>query len=286
MLYSLKLENANNQIVDLNDNVNYVVLDCKGLNPPKADLFTSTSPNRKGSRYNGSSLNERSIELTIKLLGDVEASRNALYEFLDSELYTKIYYENNIKQVYCEGYVEEHEFDLFTSNELVNVSITCCDPYLKSIQTIQLDISSLLHQFTFPFSIDNVGIPFSTIKENNETSFYNQGSETGFKIQVVFKNTITKLEIYNVLNKNELMTINHTFNKGEVLVIDTDKSPKTITLIKSLDESENILKDLTETSTWLKLKKGANKFGYRVNIEENEEDVDVDFIFNIKYLGV
>ena len=64
-MFNLKLENELNSVVDINDGINYLVLDCTGLNPPKADIFTSKSPNRKGSKYNGSTLNERSINISI-----------------------------------------------------------------------------------------------------------------------------------------------------------------------------------------------------------------------------
>ena len=47
-MYSLKLSDSKNNIIDINDGVNYVILDVQGLNPPKANLYSSKSPNRAG----------------------------------------------------------------------------------------------------------------------------------------------------------------------------------------------------------------------------------------------
>ena len=71
-MFELRLENKAGNIVNINDGNRYVVLSCTGLNPPSASIFTAKSPNRKGSKHKGSSLDERPMILTIKLLGDIE----------------------------------------------------------------------------------------------------------------------------------------------------------------------------------------------------------------------
>ena len=124
-MFELKLENSNGAIVNINDEVNYVVLSASGLNPPSASLFTSKSPNRKGLRHNGSTLDERNITIKIKLLGDIENSRIALYEWCNTEQYVKVHFKNNSKEVYCEGYVEDCEVDQFTDSEIVELAILC-----------------------------------------------------------------------------------------------------------------------------------------------------------------
>ncbi|MBR4279416.1 MAG: hypothetical protein IKT34_04475, partial [Clostridia bacterium] len=119
-MFSFRLENESGNIVDINDGIKYIVTAASGLNPPSAALFTSKSPNRKGSKHNGSTLDERVIIITIKILGDIEANRNALYAWADTEQYCKVYYKNGVRNVFCEGYVQDCPIDLFTDNEVIN----------------------------------------------------------------------------------------------------------------------------------------------------------------------
>ncbi|MGN0804268.1 MAG: phage tail domain-containing protein, partial [Candidatus Coproplasma sp.] len=174
-MFDLKLENANANVVNINDGVKYQVLGCSGLTPPSASIYTGKSPNRKGVKYNGSTLNERNIVVQIKILGDIEKNRNALYEWIDTEQYCKVYYRNGEKNVYCEGHIQDCDADFFVDNEIISVAILCENPYWKDLQTISAGISALLKQFTFPFAIDSAGIPFSTMRDNNTTTIVNSG---------------------------------------------------------------------------------------------------------------
>lgn len=281
-MFELKLENANGNIVNIDDEINYSVINITGLNPPAASLFLSKSPNRKGAKHNGSTLNERVVVISIKLLGDVEANRNALYNWVDTEQYIKIRYRNDTKNVYCEGHVEECDFDVFTDNEIVNVAITCADPYWSDLQEIVTDISSVLKQFTFPFSINNP-IPFSTIKSDNTTTIFNSGAETGCKIKIKCLGDVKNFVIYNAKDTTQQIKINTTLLKDWVVEIDTTSSPKTIKAIKADGTIENLLKYTGNNTKWLTLKKGANWFSYSA---DNLINVEVSIIFTNKYLGV
>lgn len=282
-MYELRLENENSQIVNVNDGINYVVLSVSGLNPPKATLFTAKSPNKKGSKKNGSTLDERIVIIQIKLLGDVEASRNALYAWSDTEQELKIYYRNGQKNVYCEGTVTDCDIDLFTNNEIVNIAIFCNDPYLYDMQEIVSSISSMLKQFTFPFAIDSAGIPFSTIRESNTTNVFNSGAETGIKITVKCKGEISNLRIYDANDTTKQFKINAILLENWIVEIDTEGSPKTVKAIKPDGTTENLLK-YVHNPTWFTLKKGNNLFGYSADTGIN--DVEISVGFRNKYLGV
>ena len=282
-MFELKLENANGNIVNIDDEINYSVINITGLNPPSASLFLNKSPNRKGAKYNGSTLNERVVVITIKLLGDVEANRNALYDWVDTENYIKVHYRNDHKNVYCEGYVEECEFDPFTDNETMNVAITCADPYWKELQDISNEISSLLKQFTLPFSI-NDPIPFSQIRTDNSTNIFNYGAETGCKIIIKCLEDINNLVIYNAKDLTKRIEINTTLLKDWIVEIDTTSSPKTIRAIKPDGTTENLLKYTGKNTTWFTLKKGVNTFGY--SAEPSNTSIEVKISFTNKYLGV
>ena len=71
-MFKLALENTDGNIVNLNDGVNYVVIEFEGFNPPAASLFTSKSPNRKGSKKNGSTLDERTVIISPKITDNMK----------------------------------------------------------------------------------------------------------------------------------------------------------------------------------------------------------------------
>ena len=286
-MFSLKLENEIANIVDINDNVNYVVLAVSGLNPPAASIFTSKSPNRKGVKYNGSTLNERNIVITIKILGDIEANRNALYAWMDTEQYCKVYYKNGLKNVYCEGHVQDCEIDLFTDNEVVDLAIICENPYWKDLNEISADISNVLKQFTFPFAIDSNGVPFSTLRDSNTTSILNVGAETGIRITVRCNGEVENLVIFDAKEATEqtgAFRLNMTLQAGETVVIDTDASPKTCKLYKPDGTVENILKYVGANPTWFTLKKGINAFGFFA--DNGTTNVEITIGYTNKFLGV
>lgn len=305
-MFELKLENESGNIVDINDGVNYVVIPpVEGLSPPSASLFMSKSPNRKGSKYNGSTLNERNIVITIKILGDIEGNRNALYSWVDTEQYCKVRYKNGLKDVYCEGYVQDCPIDLFTDNEVVSVAIVCPDPYWKELAEIVADISAVLKQFTFPFAIErketvlrsspnpdgtpatttmNKGVPFSTLRENNVSTVLNTGAETGVKIRINCITDVVNLRIYDARDTSKIFSIMTRLPSGCVAVIDTESSPKRCTLIKPDGSTDNLLKYLGSNPTWFTLKKGINQFGYTA--DEGLSGSEITIGFSNKYAGV
>ena len=281
-MFGLLFENADGNIVDINDGVNYEVIEFDGFSPPPASLYTSKSPNRKGSKKNGSTLDERSLVIQIKLYGDIEANRNALYAWIDTESEIKVYYQNGVKNVYCEGTVTDCSIPVCTDNEVVTVAITCTDPYLKDLQEIATEISNLLKQFIFPFSIDANGIPFSTIREDNKTNVFNAGAETGVLIRIKALGTVSGIALYNANDATQIFRINLTLQKDEIIEIDTGRSPRTVKLVKTDGSIENILKYVGHNPTWFQLKKGNNLFAFT---SSDNNSVEVAFTFTTKYLG-
>ncbi len=284
-MFNLQLENSNGNVVNINDGVKYEILHVSGLTPPPASIFASKSPNRKGRKKNGSTLDYRAMVIQIKLLGDIEENRNNLYMWTDTETELKIYYSNSTKNVFCEGTVTECDIDLFTDNEVINLVIECDDPHFKEMQEVVAEISALLKQFTFPFAIASGGIPFSTLRENNTTNVFNAGAETGAKITVKCKGEVKNLMIFDANDTTRQFKINYTFPLGYVIEIDTESSPKTVKAIPpDQTTAVNILKYVAIAPTWFTLKKGNNLFGFTA--DSGAENVEMTIGFRNKFLGV
>ena len=283
-MFNFELENERGNIVDINDGVRYLVTGASGLNPPSASIFTSKSPNRKGVRYNGSTLNERNIVIGIKILGDVEANRNALYDWVDSEQYIKVRYRNNAKNVYCEGHVVECPFDIFTDNEIVSLAILCEDPFWKDLDEISTDITALLKQFSFPFAIESVGQPFSTLRDANITNIFLTGAATGVKITVRCFGEVENLMIYDAKDTTRRFLIKYKIPANWIIVIDTDGSPKTCKAYKPDGTEQNMLPFVGYNPTWFELKRGNNLFGYTA--DGGLQDVEMSISYHNKHLGI
>lgn len=281
-MFELLFENANGKNVNINDGVNYEVIEFDGFNPPPASLYASKSPNKKGSKKNGSTLNERVIIIQIKIHGDIELNRNALYEWTDTETELKVYYKNGVKNIYCEGTVTDCDVPICTDNEIMTIAITCNDPYLKDLQKIATEISNLLKQFTFPFAIDSNGIPFSTLRDNNISNVFNAGAETGALIRIKALGEVSNISLYDANDATKIFQINMTLQENEIVEIDTDKSPRTVKLIRTDGTVENILKYVGHNPTWFQLKKGNNLFAFSAS---DTGSVEVTFSFTTKYLG-
>ncbi len=282
-MFGLELENSSGSVVNINDGVNYEVLHVSGLTPPPASVFASKSPNRKGRKKHGSTLDYRAIVIQIKIHGDIEKNRNNLYAWTDTEEEIKVLYRNDTKNVFCVGTVTECEIDIFTDNEVVNLAIECDNPYWQDLQEISADISALLKQFTFPFAIDAAGVPFSTMREDNTTNVFNAGAETGVKITVKCKGVLSNLRIYDANDTTKQFQINYTFAENWTIEIDTENSPKTVKAIKPDGSVINLLKFVSNNPTWFTLKKGNNLFGYTAT---GIEYAEIAIGFRNKYLGI
>lgn len=284
-MFTLKIENKKGQHITLTQNEsNYQVINIEGLNPAKASVFTNAVANMDGQKFKSSKLEMRNIVLTVKINGDAEENRINLYSYFKTGKWCKIYYKNNSRDVHIEGYCETIECPLFTMNQQMQISIICPDPYLKSVEIISADISKLLSAFTFPFAIKEEGIAFSTYEPNKVTTIINSGEiATGLIIKLIATDdNVANPVIYNV-DTGEYMLLETTLNKGDEIIINTNKGEKSIVMM--VDGLEiNIINSLSGSSTWLQLESGTTDFTY--STDSQEEKLIVIFEYNHRYEGV
>lgn len=284
-MFTLRIENQKGQEITLTQNESeYQVIDVEGLNPPKANIFTNAVANMDGQKFKSSKLEMRNIVLTIKVNGHAEENRINLYSYFRIGGWCKIYYKNGSRDIYVEGYCETIECPLFTMNQQMQVSIICPDPYLKSVDVIMADLSKVLGLFVFPFAIEKEGVPFASFDQGRVTTILNSGElATGLTIRLIATdNNISNPIIYNV-NTGEFMSIDTILNKGNEIIINTNKGQKSITKIVDGTES-NIINSLNGSSTWLQLDAGTTDFTY--GADNNDEKLLVIFEYNHRYEGV
>lgn len=293
-MYELKFENEDGKTITLSDvEKKYQIISITGLNPPQATLYQSEVSGMDGVKHMSAKLEKRNVVVTIRINGEVEKNRLNLYTYFKTKHYSKMYYSNNSRNVYIEGYVEAIECDLFSNSEQMQISIICPDPFFQSVQEIVTDISKVLGNFEFPFAFGALGVKDPTITDEAiEFSIYlkdrivnliNEGEdETGFIIKITATDEVINPAIYNV-DTREFFKMNITLAKTDVLTINTIKGQKSVTLLHDT-VTTNAINKVDRESTWLSLSKGDNQFTYEA--DTGGSDMQIAFTHRTRYQAV
>jgi hypothetical protein len=279
------IENEYNNNLQLTQQENrWQVLSVTGLNPPPAAIATSIIPTFDGERFNSSRLQARNIVITLAINGNAEENRMALNKVVLPKRYIKVKYKNNTKDIFIEGHVESFEYDVFEDMKMrAQASIICTDPYWKDLEESETIIKSIINLFEFPFSIPKEGIAISEILNTDECEIINQGSiETGCTMEIEFINNVLNPYIENITT-GEKMIINRELTQGDVLMISTQRGNKSIKLYKN-GIITNIINDLDESSQWITLTAGANRFIY--GAAAGAENMQIKIKYRNLYGGV
>ena len=234
-MYEASIQNVNGEVLLLTGNeAVYQVLGIQGLNPPKAQINTTTIVGLDGAKFNSAKLETRNIVITIKINGDVETNRLKLYSYFITKQWCKFFYSNDTLDVSIEGYVDSVECDYFTNNEVAQISIICPFPYFKSVDEIITNVSNSIGLFVFPFSINSgEPIPFSSYVSNRITNIYNGSeSETGVIIEIDVLASVNSIEIRNT-NTGDDFELDYAFQGNDKITINTNKGQKSVTLVRN-----------------------------------------------------
>ena len=282
-MYSLSIENKAGQRIALSNEKNIVITRIDGLTPPTATINMSDVAMHDGSRFNSSKVGKRNIVITLRLIRDVEKMRILLYKYFRIKQWCKIYYSNDSRDVYCEGYVEAFENDRFALSNEVQISIICPYPWFRELDEIIFNMSTMRDMFEFPFAIDAVGVEFSAIDENILTPVINSGDvETGVILELSATNDVVNPRIYNT-DTQEMIGLNFTMIAGDVIRISTVKGEKYVKLIRDGVET-NIINHLMSAPTWFQIPVGETKFTYDCTL--GGESFSVKFIGRNLFEGV
>ena len=281
-MFTLKIENRFGDVLELTHNKNYVVTSVEGLTPPKAKINLSNVVGMDGSLFNSSKTETRNLVLTVRPQDPVEKNRLDLYKHAQIGGWCKIYYSNGSLDVQIEGYVEAIEGSLFKLQQSVQISILCPQPYFEAMNEIVNDVSSLISNFEFPFSIEKSGLAFSYINHDVLSTVINHGDvETGVSIYITARSEVVNPIIYD--NYGGKFAIDVTLSKGDQIVIHTKSGGRSVKLISGTGE-RNIINKVRRDSTWFTLYPGENVFYY--DAESGLDFMSIVFRHRTKYGGV
>lgn len=280
-MFSLKFANAQGSIIDLTGNENFDVTNITGLNPPQANINTSTSPNFDGTIYNSATVEQRNIVIYLSLSRNVEQTRLNLYKFFRTKQKGTLYYKSNLRDVWIDGYINNIEVNNFENPVTMQISMICPQPYFIDMDEIIAEIAEIINKLEFALDLPEAGIEFGQISPYIEVNVVNNGEiETGTTFELRATGDVVNPKIYNK-DTNEFFGLNFTMQLGDVITITTSKGNKTVTLNRQGTIS-NLFNYISENSTWLTLKTGDNVFLYTTY--ENEDGTDTNENLYIRIL--
>lgn len=283
-MYSLSVKNDKGEVCDLTQNENYIVYKIDGLAPPKVNVNKSANTTMDGDTVNSTRMESRNIVFYIKLLKDIETSRIELYRYFPPKKEITVYFSNDTRDVQISGVIESIECDMFTQNEVAQISIVCPKPYFRSadeLTTLFCEVSPL---FEFPFAIEKEGIPFSELTPNvRKEIVYTGDAETGIVMELfAASGTVENPVIYDVLERTHIK-LNFTMQQSDTIIINTNVGSKSIQLLRNGKKS-NAMGYMTPESKWLGLKNGENVYTY--TCDKGASNLQITFKTNVLYSGV
>ena len=282
-MYEFKVKYGEGTIYTLTNNKNYTLYKVDGLEPPKANINTSENATTDGSTLNSVKVPQRNLVLYMSIEGDVETNRINLYKYFPYKKNIELYYKNDTRDVYIEGYVESINVGHFDEKQIAQISIICPQPYFKAIDEVVNYFSEVSSLFQFPFNIAKEGIEFSAITTNVRKSIVNTGEvESGLVIELKSIGTVVKPTIYDVIKRTK-MTLNFTMQINDLITINTYQGKKSITLTRN-GVTTNAMGYMTPDSKWLSLDLGDNVYAYEC--ESGTSDLQITFKSNALYGGV
>lgn len=258
-MYSLTVENKYGETLELTNNDQYVITDILGIDPPDGVINSTKGAGTDGSIFNSSTLDNRTITITMYINSPAEENRINLYKYLKTTQPVRLHFTNESRDVYIDGYVQKMPIQYFKKKEYIQIYIFCTNPLFNGQKESITDFSYTDPLFEFPFAIESAGIPFSEIKTNDEQFITNTGdTETGAIFELHAIGTVTNPTIYSG-NANEHFTLEYTLSSGDTVTIDTRKKHKSVKLNHN-GTITNLIGYMTYDSTWFVLTPGDNVF--------------------------
>lgn len=180
----------------------YAIKKVSGLSPQGGTISTQKMA-RHGTEFINGTSDERNIVIDFKVLGDVEANRDALYSAFPVSLDVTLEIETRNKRVTITGYVEACEVDFFQMVAVGQISIICPDPFFYAQEAVfEAGEESISVHSSCPF-------------------------ESGYGVTVTFTEEAGSFTLANVTT-GELLVIYRAFAVGDILHIDTEERTVTV----------------------------------------------------------
>lgn len=221
----------------------YILKESDGLGPTDIDVSISETLHA-GGVYQGRRTQTRELVFNIGLNPDYRVGqtvadlRTALYGMLSpgpSDSIEIQLIDGDFVQAITTGYVKRLEITPFSKDPMVQLTISCLEPYLTAMYELYLEPDTLADPV-----IENVGT-----------------APTGFHMEVIFTSALSQWSLVDA--KDRVMQFDYDFLPNDTLVFDTRFGMRTIELTRELITT-SIIRALSKNSIWLQLHAGMNQF--------------------------
>lgn len=288
---SLKLELTRPELSGL------IVQSIEGLGPTKATINTGETATMDGSLFNSARASNRNIVITLALMfaPTVEDSRQKIYKYFPVKKRIRLDFETDRRSVYTYGYVESNEPAIFSSQETVQISVICPDPFFYDINPTMVGFYSIEPLFEFPFSNESLRdsmLELSRLRLDSRINLsYSGDSDTGLKIVIHFSGSVKNVRLYNLtsghsisINTDKVSDISgEALKNGDEIHISTISGDLYAKLLRD-GQFSNIIGSLKKNSDFFKVSNGDNILAFTV--DEGENNLTINFIYRNAYGGV
>ena len=144
---SLTLELSNPFDIGIN------VRSIEGIGPPKGNVNYTEIASGDGGQFNSARASIRNITMQLGLMPvpTVEESRHRVYKYFPLDQQVTLRFETDKRLCEITGWVEECEPDIFSDDEVIDISIVCPDPYFYSVDSAlgTVNFSGVVDTFEF-----------------------------------------------------------------------------------------------------------------------------------------
>lgn len=258
-MFQLYAESERGQKQELTNNPAYEIQSIDGLDPPDAVLNLYKVAGVDGTSFNSATLANRQITLTIAINHPAEENRNALYRYFQTKRSARLYFSDELKEVYIDGYVQNITIPFFGKKQLFQVTMICNDPYFHYAIPLEYSFGDGVNPgFEFPFEIPAGGIEFSTLESGSVFEVNNPAGECGIVIRFMASGSVSNPRVYNG-DTDEFIGVTTTMQSGDEIVINTRTGAKSIKRIRGASVT-NMISYKMSGSSWIRLLPGENTF--------------------------
>lgn len=256
-MYQLRIRNEYGDEIELTNNEAYVITDITGLEPVVATINETKNASSDGTVFNSASLAHRQIIITMAINTPCEPNRIRLFKYLNTKRPVRVFFKNDTRDVYTDGYIQQMPITYFDKKQIVQVTIICPNPYFNTEDDATTDFSTVVPNFEFPMNIETP-IPFSTIEFESESVITNVGDvEDGAIFELMASGAVSNPKIYD-LTTNEYFSLTIDMVASDKIIINTRDKEKSVKLVRA-GVTTNIIGRVDAGVSWLKLRPGDNQ---------------------------
>ena len=126
------VKNSKNVQLELSEYNGFALTDVQGLSPAPSNVNITKTAGGDGSLFNSAMIPQRNIVLTLYVLPNIEAHRNALYAFFVPNSVITLLISTGTRTAQISGVVESFDGTFFTAAEMFTISILCPQPFFEN----------------------------------------------------------------------------------------------------------------------------------------------------------